>query len=378
MRTFCQNESYLVKIGNFSFEVKQSMASCEVCKSPAKMLCPVCLKRNQKSYYCGRDCFGAAYSKHALTHIANPFPNYKYSGSIKAEYPLSVTRTIPENIGKPDYHLSGQPYSEIEADRYKVDVLDYDYQQRVKLAGALTREVLDTAASIVKPGTTTDEIDRVVHNKCIELECYPSPLNYYNFPKSCCTSVNEVICHGIPDQYELKDGDICNVDVSIFKNDVHGDCNDTYFVGQVDKSSDSYRLVNTCRESLKNAIDICKPGVPFRKIGEIIHDVADKNNCSVIRTYCGHGINRLFHGAPQIPHYRGSKVAGFMKEGNCFTIEPMLALGDWKDKMWPDNWTAVTQDGKRSAQFEHMLLITKNGNQVLTRKTSKDIVMDGI
>ena len=354
------------------------MSSCVVCSNPAKMLCPICLKKNHKTYYCGKDCFKSNYAAHSQTHIQNPFPHFNYTGSLTALYPLSATRTIPESIGKPDYHASGIPTSEKQADRFKIEVLDADYQQRVRVSGYLTRQVLDAAAKLVVPGTTTDEIDRVVHDKCIELECYPSPLNYYNFPKSCCTSVNEVICHGIPDQYELQQGDICNVDISIFKNDVHGDGNDTYFVGSIDKDSDSYRLVNTCRESLKAAIGICKPGVPFRKIGEMIHDVADKYNCSVIRTYCGHGIHRLFHASPQIPHYRNSKVAGFMKPGHCFTIEPMLALGEWKDMMWPDNWTAATVDGKRSAQFEHMLLITEDGCDVLTKRNSHDIVLDGI
>ena len=354
------------------------MSSCVVCQHPAKMLCPVCLKRDHKTYYCGKDCFKSNYSVHSKTHVVDPFPNFRYSGPLRPQYPLTATRIVPNLIGKPDYHLTGKPYSEMQADRTKIEILNDDYKQRVRVVGDLTRQVLDAAAKVVKPGTTTDEIDRVVHNKCLELECYPSPLNYYNFPKSCCTSVNEVICHGIPDQYVLQDQDIVNIDISVFQNDVHGDGNDTYFVGKVDKNSDSYRLVNTCRESLKAAIGLCKPGTPYRKIGEVIHDIADKNDCSVIRSYCGHGIHRLFHATPQIPHYRGSKVAGFMKEGHCFTIEPMIALGDWKDYMWPDNWTAATIDGSRSAQFEHMLLITKDGCDVLTQRKPHDIVMDGI
>eukprot|EP00834_Sanchytrium_tribonematis_P004909 NODE_267_length_11298_cov_1.167872.p4 type:complete len:356 gc:universal NODE_267_length_11298_cov_1.167872:9839-8772(-) len=354
------------------------MTVCEVCQSPAKMLCPVCLKRSRKSFYCGKECFKSDYTKHAETHVQDPFTFYRYTGPLRAQYPLSKTRQVKELIEKPDYHKTGQPIAERQSDRNKIDILNDEERKLVRESGRLTREVLDAGAKIIKPGTTTDEIDREVHNKCMELECYPSPLNYYNFPKSCCTSINEVICHGIPDQYILQDGDICNLDISIYKDGYHGDCNDTYFVGDFDKNGDDFRLVNTTRESLKQAIEICKPGVPYKKIGEVIHNVADKNNCSVIRTYCGHGIHKHFHCAPQVPHYRNSKVAGYMKEGHCFTIEPMLALGDWKDILWPDNWTAVTVDGSKSAQFEHMLLITKDGCEVLSKRPGNDIVLDGI
>ncbi len=354
------------------------MSVCQVCSKPAKLLCPVCLKRNYKTYYCGKDCFKENYAEHASVHVFDPFPEFNYTGPFRAVYPLSNKRVVPSSIEKPDYYMSGMSRSEQSENKRVYKLLNLKEQMKLKEIGAITRLVLDTAAKLVKPGTTTDEIDRVVHDKCMELECYPSPLNYYHFPKSCCTSINEVICHGIPDQYMLQEGDICNIDISCYKNGVHGDCNDTYFVGTVDTSSDTYRLVNTCRESLKSAIEICKPGVPFQKIGEIIHDIADKNKCSVIRTYCGHGIHQLFHAAPNIPHYRGSKVAGYMKEGHCFTIEPMLALGKWNDVMWPDNWTAATVDGKYSAQFEHMLLITKNGNDILTKRPGHDLVMDGL
>ncbi|KAI2535265.1 METAP1 isoform 11, partial [Pan troglodytes] len=157
---------------------------------------------------------------------------------------------------------------------------------------------------------------------CIARNCYPSPLNYYNFPKSCCTSVNEVICHGIPDRRPLQEGDIVNV----------------------------------------------KPGVRYRELGNIIQKHAQANGFSVVRSYCGHGIHKLFHTAPNVPHYAKNKAVGVMKSGHVFTIEPMICEGGWQDETWPDGWTAVTRDGKRSAQFEHTLLVTDTGCEILTRR----------
>ncbi|KAF3975645.1 hypothetical protein CMV_001124, partial [Castanea mollissima] len=188
---------------------------------------------------------------------------------------------------------------------------------------------------------------------------YPSPLNYHSFPKSCCTSVNEVICHGIPDARKLEDGDIVNVDVSVYYKGVHGDLNETYFVGNVDE--ESRRLVQCTYESLEKAIAIVKPGVRFREIGEVINRHTTMSGFSVVKSYCGHGIGELFHCAPNIPHYGRNKAVGVMKAGQTFTIEPMINAGVWRDRMWPDGWTAVTADGKRSAQFEHTLLVTETG-----------------
>ena len=165
----------------------------------------------------------------------------------------------------------------------------------------LGREVLDEGARAIAVGVTTDEIDRVVHEACIERDCYPSPLNYCNFPKSVCTSVNEVICHGIPDMYKLKDGDIVNIDVSVYHNGFHADLNETYYVGNVDAASK--HLVKSAAECLNLAIAEVRPGVRYRDFGDIIQKHATANNLSVVRTYCGHGVNDLFHTAPSIPHY---------------------------------------------------------------------------
>jgi len=237
----------------------------------------------------------------------------------------------------------------------------------------LGREVLDIAASHIRVGITTDEIDAVVHQACIERNAYPSPLNYRNFPKSVCTSINEVICHGIPDQTKLQEGDILNIDVSLYYDGFHGDLNETYPVGKIDE--DSKRLIRTTRKCLDESIKICRPGALIRDIGKVIEPLARASGCSVVRTYTGHGINNLFHGEPlNVPHYAKNKAVGTMKAGMCFTIEPMLNLGgNWEDLHWPDNWTATTTDGRRSAQFEETLLITETGVEVLTAGKPRDL-----
>jgi methionyl aminopeptidase len=283
----------------------------------------------------------------------NPFPTYDYTGSLRPVYPLSPRRTLPASIKTPDYAGDGVPRSEqVFLSRHKITILDKKQQEGMRKVGRLTREVLDAAAREVRPGVTTDYLDEIVHKACVERNAYPSPLNYCDFPKSVCTSVNEVICHGIPDQYVLKDGDIVNIDVSLYHGGFHGDLNETYYVGDASKADpDSVRVVEAARESLNEAIKIVKPGMLFREPGNVIEKYAKSKQCSVIRTYCGHGINQLFHTAPNVPHYAKNKAVGKAEPGMCFTIEPMIALGTYRDKTWPDNWTSVTQDGKRTAQF---------------------------
>eukprot|EP01017_Pseudomicrothorax_dubius_P039054 TRINITY_DN5944_c0_g1_i3.p1 TRINITY_DN5944_c0_g1~~TRINITY_DN5944_c0_g1_i3.p1 ORF type:complete len:248 (-),score=64.08 TRINITY_DN5944_c0_g1_i3:702-1445(-) len=228
------------------------------------------------------------------------------------------------------------------------------------------RKALDLGHSMVKPGVTTDEIDRAVHEFIIEQGAYPSPLNYYNFPKSLCTSVNEVICHGIPDDRPLQDGDIVNLDISVYYKGHHSDLNETYGVGNIPDSSKF--LIEKAYRALEKAIAICKPNVMYKEIGNVIGKYIDDNGLSVVRTYCGHGIGRLFHSTPNVPHYSNNKTTGFMRTGHTFTIEPMINQGNYKDVTWPDDWTAVTVDGQRSAQFEHTLLITSTGCEVLTAR----------
>lgn len=342
----------------------------------SQLKCPVCLKNNIQSVFCNQTCFKNSWSNHKAVHPAasgevfNPFPNYSYSGDLKAQYPLTPKRSVPEHIKKPDYAQNGRPVSEIRNDRTgKITVLSEDEIEKIRKVGVISRKVLDKVASCIKPGVTTDYLDEVLHAECLAYDAYPSPLNYYNFPKSFCTSVNEIICHGIPDQYQLQDGDIINLDVTIYLDGYHSDLNETYYVGDKAKADpDTVRLVETTRECLDLAIKAVKPGLLFRNLGAIIEDHATKNSCSVVRTYCGHGINTLFHCQPNIPHYARNKAIGVAKPGMVFTIEPMLCLGTHKDATWPDGWTAATQDGKKSAQFEHMLLVTEDGCEVLTAR----------
>lgn len=225
---------------------------------------------------------------------------------------------------------------------------------------------MDKAHAAVRPGITTDEIDRVVHDATVAAGAYPSPLNYFHFPKSVCTSVNEVICHGIPDCRPLEDGDIVNVDVTVYLKGFHGDLNETFTVG--DASDDDKELIKVAHDCLEKAIQIVKPGARYRDVGEVIQKHAQAHGFSVVKSYCGHGIGRLFHCAPSVPHYAHSKAVGIMKEGHVFTIEPMINAGTHRDVTWPDGWTACSADGKHSAQFEHTLLVTDSGAEMLTAR----------
>ncbi len=344
---------------------------CENCSLPSTLKCPLC--KDRPSYFCSQDCFKSNFGLHKFKHSKmNPFPNFRYTGLLRPVYPLSPMRTVPEHIQKPDHADDGIPKAEAEIrGSTKIQVLSKEEIDCMRTVCAMAREVLEEGAKLVKVGTTLDEIDRVVHDACIERNAYPSPLNYHYFPKSCCTSVNEVICHGIPDQYELRDGDICNVDVTLFYGGFHGDLNDTYLVGNVDERG--RLLVKTARECLDNAIALVRPGMLYRDLGSVIQKTAQAQGFSVVKTYCGHGIHRLFHCAPNVPHYARNKAVGEMKPGHCFTIEPMINEGSWKDEIWPDNWTAVTADGKRSAQFEETMVVTETGVEVLTKKKTVEI-----
>ncbi|KIW07075.1 methionine aminopeptidase, type I, variant 1 [Verruconis gallopava] len=346
------------------------------CKNEATTLqCPTCQKQGKDSFFCSQDCFKKNWSEHKKEHKTqtghyNPFPTFAYTGPLRPVYPLSPRRHVPAKIRHPDYARDGIPRSEQNLiGRRNIAILNEKEQEAMRKVCRLAREVLDIAAAAAKPGVTTDYIDEIVHKACIERDSYPSPLNYCHFPKSVCTSVNEVICHGIPDQYVLQDGDILNIDVTLYHGGFHGDLNETYYIG--DKAladPDSVRVVECSRQCLDEAIKLVKPGMLFREPGNVIEKHAKTLDCSVIKTYCGHGINQLFHCAPNIPHYAKNKAVGTAKAGMCFTIEPMIALGTWKDKTWPDDWTSVTQDGKRTAQFEHTLLVTEDGVEVLTAR----------
>ncbi|KAH8700837.1 putative methionine aminopeptidase, type I [Talaromyces proteolyticus] len=338
--------------------------------------CPTCLKMGTDSFFCSQDCFKRSWGSHKSIHKPkttgqyNPFPTYPFTGSLRPVYPLSPRRVVPATIPHPDYAKDGIPRSEQKfIGRHNITILNKEEQEGMRKVCRLAREVLDIAAREIKPGVTTDYIDEVVHKACLERESYPSPLNYVNFPKSVCTSVNETICHGIPDQRPLQDGDIVNIDVTLYHGGFHGDLNETYYVGDKAKANpEAVRVVETARECLAKSIELVKPGWLFREAGNVIEKHAKSRDCSVVKSYCGHGINQLFHTAPNIPHYAKNKTVGAAKPGMCFTIEPMINIGIHKDKTWPDDWTSVTADGSLSAQFEHTLLVTEDGVEILTAR----------
>jgi len=243
--------------------------------------------------------------------------------------------------------------------------------ETMKESCRLGREVLDIASKAVRVGITGDEIDRIVWQACSARQLYPSPLGYSGFPKSVCVSPNEVICHGIPDSRPLEEGDIVNLDVSAYYKGFHSDLNETFFVGEC--SSASHVLVRASYEALQGASKKIRPGTLYRDLGAVIHGVAAAAGCATVPDFCGHGVGRLFHGPPDVPHYRRNKAVGTMKVGHVFTVEPMLNIGkSGRATCWPDDWTQVTTTGKRSAQFEHTFLVTETGLEVLTARTGTD------
>jgi methionyl aminopeptidase len=268
-------------------------------------------------------------------------------------------RAVPREIPRPPYALTGDPGRSRPNPVRTADVID-----RMRVAGHAAAEILLHAGRHIEPGITTDKLDAIVHEKTLSYGGYPSPLNYRGFPKSVCTSVNEVICHGIPDSRPLANGDIVNVDVTIYLDGVHGDTSATFAVGEIDEYS--AMLIRETRNSLYRAIDVVKPGVPVNEIGRAIENHARKHNLGVVREFIGHGIGEEFHGALQIPHYYDPRARTVLQEGMTFTIEPMLTLGDPALGVWEDDWTAVTLDGRRSAQFEHLLALTADGVYILT------------
>jgi methionyl aminopeptidase len=268
-------------------------------------------------------------------------------------------RYVPDHIVKPDYADSG-----IVGRWDEPRIKDESVIARMREAGSLAAEILRLAGEQVRPGITTDEIDIFVHDLTIGRGAYPSPLNYHGYPKSVCTSVNDVICHGIPDSRKLEDGDIVNIDVTAFIHGVHGDTNATFFVGDVDEQSRD--LVKVTEECVWRGIDAVRPDRPISDIGKAIETVAKAHKYGIVRAFIGHGIGQQFHTDIQVLHYYDSRNNMIMRPGMTFTIEPMITLGTWQHRVWDDEWTAVTTDGSRCAQYEHMVLVTDTGVEVLT------------
>ena len=272
---------------------------------------------------------------------------------------ISPHRAVPDDIERPEYvgRPGPAPYT-------GPAVQDADTVARMRVAGRLAAQALDEVGRHIAPGITTDELDAIGHDYLVSRGAYPSTLGYKGFPKSLCTSVNEVVCHGIPDSTALRDGDVVNIDITAYLGGVHGDTDATYLVGAVDE--ESRLLVERTRESLRRAINAVRPGRPVSVIGRVIEYYARRFGYGVVRDFTGHGIGTSFHSGLVIPHYDDERHSTVMEPGMTFTIEPMLNLGTPEWEMWDDGWTVVTADRRRSAQFEHTVLVTDSGAEVLT------------
>ena len=243
--------------------------------------------------------------------------------------------------------------------------------EKMRTACRLAAEVLEMIEPHVVPGVSTEELDRLCHNYIVEhQQAIPAPLNYHGFPKSICTSINHVICHGIPNEKLLKDGDVVNVDITVIKDGFHGDTSMMFQVGSA--SIKAQRLMATAYECLRIGIALVRPGARLGDIGFAIQQHAETKNYSVVREYCGHGIGRTFHEDPQVLHYGQPDTGYVLQPGMTFTIEPMINAGKRHVRLLPDGWTVVTKDRSLSAQWEHTLLVTGEGHEVLTARTNED------
>ena len=241
--------------------------------------------------------------------------------------------------------------------------------EKMRVAGRLASEVLDMIAEHVKPGVTTDELNTICHDYIVnEQQAIPAPLNYHGFPKSICTSINHVICHGIPNDKRLKKGDIINIDITVIKDEYHGDTSRMFYVG--DASAIAKRVCETAKECMLIGIEMVKPGVQLGDIGYAIQKYAEDKKYSVVREYCGHGIGKVFHEEPQVLHYGRPKTGVTLQEGMTFTIEPMINVGRKETRLLADDWTVVTRDRSLSAQWEHTILVTADSFEILTASTN--------
>lgn len=270
---------------------------------------------------------------------------------------VSPRREVPAHVPRPDYALTGKPGPGVARE-------DSTRMARIRDAASAVADILKALGKHVQPGVTTDAIDVLCHQMYIDRGGYPSTLNYRGFPKSLCTSVNEIVLHGIPDSRPLENGDIVNLDISIYLNGVHGDCSATFAVGDIDEAS--RKLMQVTQDCLMKGIEAVKPGQPLRLVGRAIEQYARKQGFGVVKEFCGHGIGETFHCHPQVTHYEDEHDDTVIEEGMVFTIEPMLLSGGPQLLQWKDGWTIATADGKRSAQYEHTVLVTRDGAEILT------------
>ena len=245
-----------------------------------------------------------------------------------------------------------------------------DEIEKMRVAGKLASEVLEMIEGHVVPGISTQELDQICHEFIVnEQKAIPAPLNYRGFPKSICTTLNHQVCHGIPGDRQLKNGDILNIDITVIKDEFHGDTSKMFLLGK--PTVLAQRLVDLTYEALRMGIQAVKPGTKLGDIGHIIQSFVEKNRCTVVREYCGHGIGRMFHEDPQILHYGKPNTGMELQEGMTFTIEPMVNAGKRNVRLLPDGWTVVTKDHSLSAQWEHTILVTRNGYEVLTQRSNE-------
>ncbi|WP_113700707.1 type I methionyl aminopeptidase [Nonomuraea lactucae] len=271
---------------------------------------------------------------------------------------VSPMRKVPAHIERPEYVGKKRPKTG------EPDVKTPETIERMRVAGRIAAQALEEVGRHVRPGVTTDELDRIGHEFLIDHGAYPSTLGYKGYPKSLCTSINEVICHGIPDDTVMRDGDIVNVDITAYIGGVHGDTDATFCVGEVDE--ESRLLVERTREATMRAIKAVAPGRQLNVVGRVIEAYAKRFGYGVVRDFTGHGIGTTFHSGLMVPHYDDPSLLVELVPGMTFTIEPMLTLGTIEYDIWPDSWTAVTKDRKRTAQFEHTILVTETGSEILT------------
>ncbi|GLW62962.1 methionine aminopeptidase [Actinomadura rubrobrunea] len=267
-------------------------------------------------------------------------------------------RKVPAHIPRPEYVGKKRPKTG------EPDVKTPEIIEKMRIAGRIAAQALEEVGRHVRPGITTDELDRIGHEFLLDHGAYPSTLGYRGFPKSLCTSINEVICHGIPDDTVLRDGDIINIDITAYIHGVHGDTDATFLCGDVDE--ESRLLVERTREAMMRGIKAVAPGRAINVIGRVIESYAKRFGYGVVRDFTGHGIGTTFHSGLVIPHYDDPAATTVMQPGMTFTIEPMLTLGTHDYDIWKDGWTVVTKDRKRTAQFEHTILVTEDGHEILT------------
>lgn len=272
---------------------------------------------------------------------------------------LSPRRSVPASIARPEYVDRPAP-----APFEGSDVQSAETIEAMRIAGRIAADALVEIGRNVRPGISTDELDRIGHEFLIDHGAYPSTLGYRGYPKSLCSSLNEVICHGIPDSTELVDGDICNIDITAFIGGVHGDTNATFLAGDV--REEARLLVERTHEATMRAIRAVRPGRPLSVVGRVIESYAKRFDYGVVRDFTGHGISTSFHSGLIVPHYDDPRIDVELREGMTFTIEPMLTLGTYQHEMWDDGWTVVTRDRRWTAQFEHTIVVTSDGAEILT------------